>query len=171
MATFRKDMLGKTGGHAVGQINSWNYDTVINGALVTETEGIDNFTLGELHYTGGVQSVKQATADAEAEDMVLIATPEERLEGEPLENFYNAKGEMAKCVILSQNLEFQTSAVATVDSVNIGDKMIWDATAKKFKKDDGAVATAKKVFRVVEIEKDEFYSIDGKTLVALRVIK
>lgn len=171
MATFRKDMLGKTGGHAVGQINSWNYDTVINGALVTEAKGIDNFTLGELHYTGGVQSVKQATAGAEAEDMVLIATPEERLEGEPLENFYNAKDEMAKCVILSQNLEFQTSAVETVESVNIGDKMIWDATAKKFKKDDDSVATAKKVFRVVEIEKDEFYSIDGKTLVALRVIK
>lgn len=167
MASFKKDLLGKTGGHVVGQIESWTMDTVINGAVAKAD--IDNFTLGELVYENGEAFVKQATATVKAEDAVLICTPEERLEGEPLENFYNATGERVTCAILKQNFQFSTSAVAD-DITAVGQVAVWDATAKKFKK-AGAEATDSKMFRVVEIEDDAMYSIDGKKLVSLNVIK
>lgn len=173
MATFRKDSLGKKGNHQTGQLNSWVVDTVINGAIVTEANGIDNFTLGEIHYPTGAEEahVKQATANAKGYDMVLIATPEVRLEGEPLCNFYNGKDERATCVILKQNLTFQTSAFTAVGAAKVGDKAVWDATTKTFKKAESADLTSpEKVFLVTEIETDGFYSIDDKTLVQLKVL-
>lgn len=168
MATFRKDALGKKGTHAVGQLESWSIDTVINGAIVKTSEGLglDNFTLGELFFEGGEAHVKKATATTKAEDTVLLATPEVRLADEPLCNFYNGEGERATCVIPKFNLQFSTSKVKA--GAVVGDKVTWDGT--EFVK---AVAeiTAEKVFRVVEIEDEAMYSIDGATLFSLNVIK
>lgn len=172
MASFGKDQLTKRGTHTVGTWESWTQDTVINGAVCDED--VDNYVLGETFFKVNVATgekelhVKYATAEATAENTVLLTTPEVRLADEPLCNFYNAKGEKATCTILTINKQFATSAVE--GEAEIGDTLAWDATKKKFVKADGE-GTAKKSFVVVEVEAGEAYTIDGATLYSLRVVK
>lgn len=175
MASIGQDaLMGAKAIHTVGQVNSWNMETFINGALVEETDGIDNFRLVELYYNAeGEACVKYATAAAVASNLFVTVTPEERLEGEQLSAFYNGKGDRATLAYLPVGFTFETSAI-TASTVAVGDYVIQDGITGKFKKDATGltgVATAEKAFQVSGIELDAMYSIDSQELVQLTVIK
>lgn len=183
MASNIKDFLkGRRVEHTVGQINSWNFDSVNNGAICSED--LDNFTFGELFYKkgtteGGAEEaelyVKKATATSEPYNTVLIATPEVRLNTgafqEKLVDFYNAEGERATCAILNANFTFETSAfdASGVDEVEAGQFASWDGT--KFVIKTAPVGTEKVLLQVVDYTSDVNYSIDDKEMVMLRVLK
>lgn len=181
MATNFKDYLSKKRKkHTVGQVNSYNFDTVINGAICEED--LDNFTMGELFYeeVEGVQElkVKKATDDCKAHDAVLLVTPEERVakDGiqELLSDFYNGEGERATCAILAPNFTFETSAIdasGVSDTPKVGQYATWDNTAGKFKLKADTDDTEVKLFRVVDITEDPAFSIDGEILVMLSVLR
>lgn len=183
MASNIKDFLqGKRAKHTVGQINSWNFDSIINGAVCKED--LDNFTMGEIEYAKGTNEsgaeeteayVKKATADTEAHNAVLIVTPEVRLNTgdykELLCDFYNGKGERATCAILNPNFTFETSAfdATEVTTPAVGQYASWDGT--KFKLKASPEGTEKKLFRVVDVTTDVNYSIDDEEMVMLTVLK
>lgn len=184
MASNIKDFLkGTRPVHTVGQVNSWNYDTFINGAVCDEN--LDNFTLGEIIYKSGTYEsgsegieahVKQATSTTEAFNAVLIATPEKRLNvgdyKEMLCDFYNEKGERATCIILNKNLTFQTSkfdASGVSDTPEIGQFATWNGT--QFVLKASATGTEKMLFQVVDYTNDINYSIDDQELVMLTFLR
>ena len=184
MASNIKDFLqGQRTKHTVGQVNSYNFDSLINGAVCKEN--LDNFTMGEIEYIKGTDEagaetleahVKKATADTEAYNSVLLVTPEVRLNTgaiqELLTDFYNAKGERATCAILNPNFTFETSAFdasGVSDKPAVGQYASWDGTAFKLKA--SPEGTEKKLFRVVEVTTDVNYSIDDEEMVMLTVLK
>ena len=165
--------------------------------------GMDNFVIGEIVYNpttfGGVSLgsgslvsdsdrgvvVKVPTATATKNELVLVATPEERLEGEPLSNFYNAHGEKATCYYLTAGLNFETSKFANISgqtAPKVGQYAYWDVTNKTFQisasyptyeegtGDNKVTKNYPVVFRVVGFEDDTYYSIDEKELVQLEVL-
>lgn len=166
MASMGKDALTVKGTHTVGQVNSWNMETFINGAIVEDKDGVDNFRLVELYFNEDEEAcVRYATAATSATSMFVTVTPEERLEGEQLNAFYNGQGEMAAIAYLSQGFTFETSAIVA-EGLKIGDTVIPGADGK-FE----AGTEAEKVFQVTDIELDAMYSIDSQELVQLTVIK
>lgn len=186
MASNIKDFLkGARTKHTVGQVNSYNFDTIINGAICEEN--LDNFTMGEIHYKKGTSEsgaeeveayVKKATAETEAYNAVLLVTPEVRLNTgdfqELLCDFYNAKGERATCAILAPNFTFETSAFDATDvsgTPAVGQYAEWDGVGGKFKLKTTPGGTEKKLFRVVEVTTDVNYSIDDEPMVMLTVLK
>lgn len=160
--------------HTVGNITSWNAPKLFNnGAVVTEDGGVDNYTLVELAYVEGQATVKYATAGAKAHNVFLVVTPEEVLDkvyGEQLADFYNAKGDPATLVYPEVGLSFETSAIA-VETVAEGDFVVWDDTTKKFIKKASLDDTEIKAFQVLSKEVDERYLIDGLSVVELAIIK
>lgn len=176
-STIKNALMGQGEKHTVGQINSYEFDTIINGAVCSED--IDNFTLGEIEYKEGdfglEAHVKKATANSEAYNTVLLVTPEQRLNtngiSERLSDFYNGKGERGTCAILNPNFTFETSAFdkTGVADVKAGQYATWDGS--KFKISDTADAGANKLFRVVDFTDDPSYSIDEEELVMLTVLK
>lgn len=186
MASNIKDFLkGARTKHTVGQVNSYNFDTIINGAICKED--LDNFTMGEIEYAKGTTEsgaeeveayVKKATAETEAYNAVLLVTPEVRLNTgdfkELLCDFYNAKGERATCAILAPNFTFETSAFDATDVAStpaVGQYAEWDGVGGKFKLKSAPGGTEKKLFRVVEVTTDVNYSIDDEPMVMLTVLK
>lgn len=170
MASIRKDALGKVGTHTVGQVNSWNMETFINGAIVGEDGGVDNFRLVQLYYEDGEAKCKYPVAGASAMDLFVTVTPEERLEGELLCNFYNGKGERATLAYLPLGFTFETNAINAEGLVE-GDKVVSAGEGKFKKAEEGDLTAAAKVFQVSAIELDPMYSIDSQELVQLTVIQ
>lgn len=186
MASNIKNFLkGERTKHTVGQINSYNFDSIINGAVCTED--LDNFTMGEIEYKEGTYEsgsaemeahVKKATDATEAYNAVLLVTPEVRLNTgdyqELLCDYYNAKGERATCAILNPNFTFETSAFDATevsDEVKAGQYAKWDGDNSVFKITSTPDVTAKKLFRVVDFTDDVNYSIDDMEMVMLTVLK
>ncbi len=174
MASIRKEaLMGKDVVHTVGQVNSWNMETFINGAIVDTVGGVDNFRLVEIFYKEGEAHVKYATAAAVASNLFVTVTPEERLEGEPLSAFFNGKDERATLAYLPVGFTFETSAI-TATGLIVGDYVVQDGITGKFKKEATGltgVKAAEKAFQVTDIELDPMYSIDSQELVQLTVIK
>lgn len=174
-------LKGKRTKHVVGQVNSYEMDTIINGAVCSED--LDNFTMGEIEYkkneaTGEVEAhVKKATATTPVGKAVLLVTPERRLDiagiKELLCDFYNEKGERATCATLPMNFSFQTSAfdasAVTGKKAEAGQYASWDG--EKFVLADAESEEATKTFIVAEVESNFEYSIDDSELVMLTVIK
>lgn len=186
MASNIKDFLkGNRTKHTVGQVNSYNFDSIINGAICKEN--LDNFTMGEIEYTKGTNEsgveeteayVKKATAETEAYNAVLLVTPEVRLNTgdyqELLCDFYNGKGERATCAILNPNFTFETSAFDATDVANtpaVGQYAEWDGVGGKFKLKATPSGTEKKLFRVVEVTTDVNYSIDDQEMIMLQTLR
>lgn len=181
MASNIKDFLqGARTKHTVGQVNSYEFETVINGAVCSEN--IDNFVMGELEYkeVDGVLEacVKKATATCKAHDAVLLVTPEVRLSKgefqELLSDFYNGKGERATCALLKPGFTFETSAFDATDvssTPKVGQYATWDATGSKFKLKATTDDTEVKLFRVIEVTTDVNYSIDDEKMVMLTVLR
>lgn len=161
--------------HTVGQVTGFTpIRTLINGAKVTETGGVDNFCLVEMAYVGGVPTVKYATAaTATATNVFITVTPEDVLEsyGEKLSDFYNGEGELATIAYPEVGFSFETSNFTAPADASVGDFAIWDATTKKFVVKATPEVTDIKVFQIASIESDEKYSIDATTLVELVVIR
>lgn len=157
--------------HVVGTVNSWNMETFINGAVVKEATGIDNYTLGQIFYEDGEAKVKVPVTGATADELFVLVTPEERLEGELLGDFYNGNGERATLAYLNVGFTFETSSMSGLTPA-VGDKVVWDITNKIFKKAEALDLTdAVKIFRITGIEDETMYTIDDKDLYQLTVIK
>ncbi len=174
MASRMKDSLTNKAlraTHTVGQVNSYEMRTFINGAVVKEANGLDNFTLGQLFFEDGIAKVKKPVTGVTGEELFLLVTPEERLDGELLGDFYNGNGERATMAYLLMGFTFETSKI-DASTVVVGDKVVWDLTTSAFKKaESGDLTSALKVFQVTSEETEDMYSIDGKDLVQLTVIK
>lgn len=173
MASRMKDALinkALRATHVVGTVNSWNMETFINGALVKETNGLDNYTLGQLFYENGEAKVKKPATGVTGAELFLLVTPEERLEGEMLGDFYNGNGDRATLAYLPLGFTFETSSMSGTTPA-IGDKVVWDITNAKFKKaESGDLTGAVKVFQITGIETETMYTIDDKDLYQLTVI-
>lgn len=181
MASNLKDFLqNKRTKHTVGQVNSYEFETVINGAICSED--VDNFVMGELEYkeVDGVLEacVKKATAGVKAHDAVLLVTPEVRISKgefqELLSDFYNGKGERATCALLKPGFTFETSAFDATDvsgAPKVGHYAVWDAVGSKFKLKATTDDSEVKLFRVVEVTTDVNYSIDDEKMVMLTTLR
>lgn len=160
--------------HTVGNLNSFKVRTLPYGAKV-DTADIDNFTIVELGFnTDGERICKQLSA--KGNKGYLIVAPERRyIEGEPMVNYFNAVGDLARIVFLDEGLRFETSAFTLntgVTAIKNGLVAHFDVTTKKFIISDSTAAHAdyagsKDKFTVVNDESDECYTIDGKELVRL----
>ena len=176
MASNERDyIMGARTKHQVGGVTSWRAPQLfINGALVKETGGIDNYTMVELFYEDNVAKVKYATASATAENVFLVTTPEVVLTksfSEKLCDFYNANGELATIAYFEKGMSFETSAVDGLASIAVGDYCVWDATKKKFAKKATPATTDIKVFQVTSKETDERYLIDDMSVLELTVVR
>lgn len=174
MATRQLVALTLRGNREIGNLNSIKIRTLSYGALV-EGADIDNFTLVELGFnTEGERTAKQLS-DVTNKSF-LIATPEDRMLGEELVDFYNAVGDRARIVFLDEGVRFDTSAFVFntgVTEVKNGQVAHFDPAQKKYLIQDAtspatAYATANKKFLVVSNEDDLEYTA-GKTLVRLEV--
>lgn len=193
MASLQLDALRAVGSHEVGHINSASayIRTLINGAIVKSglsdvpagqlQKGIDNFVLGQVYYDKALVANDERGAVVKVVDdstatknnLFLIATPEQRLEGEPLSNFYNADGERATCVYLTAGLNFETSAFTKIDGTKdpeVGQYAYFDGATQKFVISDAEPVGKPVVFLVVGFEADTYYSIDDRELVQLEVL-
>jgi len=160
--------------HSVGNVTtSLPIRTFINGAKVVEDEGVDNYSLVELNYVNGVPEVKYATSSATAENVFLTVTPVQVLEqfGEYISDFYNTKGDLANIAYLPQGFSFQTSNMADVENVEVGNYVVWDTTDNTFVVKATPTSTDVKVFQVRETESEENFVINGLTLVELIVVR
>lgn len=171
MATNQFNALTKKGTHEVGNLNSIQLKTVAYGAIVTAAP-IDNFTMVELGFDAeGERTCKQLSDNTKKG--YLIATPEERLMGEALVDFYNEVGERARIVVLEDGYtRFDTSAYS--GTPKNGSFAYWDVATKKFAivadGEDLTYAAAGNQFLVVSNEDDLDYSL-GKATVRLETIK
>lgn len=177
MASRIFDALQQVGTHATGNLNSLKVKTVANGAIV-EGAAIDNFTLGELGFNAeGERTVKQLAA--KGNKAVLVASPETRLLGEAMADFYNAVGERVRCVILEAGYtRFESSAFTLntgVTEVANGQVAHFDVATKKFIISAAGTAhadyaTSSAQFLVVNSEDDMEYTF-GQPMVRFEVIK
>lgn len=166
--------------HSVGNLNNWN-KAVVNGGARVKEDAIENFSIVELSYaTDGVRECGYLSADANKG--YLVASVEEYMEefGEGLSNFYNARGEMARIVVLEPMItRFDTSNFdlddkgASAKKVANNMKVHWDTKTKKFLVSNGAAdnagyATAGNQFIVVEADS---VSIDGQQTIRLECVK
>lgn len=177
MATIFMDAIKNHGTHTVGNVNSHTIETLANGAVCTEN--IDNFTIVETGFDAETGERTCSKLKNKATRGMLIASPEERhFEFEQMCDFYNALGERARLIYLTEGKRFQSSAFS-LDSTASGTlknglKAHWDVTTSKFLIHDGThldYAAAANKFMVVGQEDDEEYTIDGFDLVQLEVIQ
>lgn len=170
MATNQFKALTAKGNHEVGNLNSIQLKTVAYGAIVTDTP-IDNFTMVELDFNAEGERICKQLSD-NTKKGYLIATPEERLMGEALVDFYNEVGERARIVVLEDGYtRFDTSAYD--GTPKNGSLAYWDVASKKFKiiaSSDATFEAAANQFLVVSNEEDLDYSL-GKATVRLETIK
>lgn len=171
MASNLKAFLkGNRTKHVVGNISSFRQpQTITNGAVATED--VDVFTLVELGVSANKElTCKYATGAATLGNIFLHVTPQNVLEsfGEQRSDFYVANGEKANLAYLEKGLTFFTSAITGTPAV--GALVVWDATAKKFSVKAPA-ETDVHVFQIQDLESEEGYTIDGATIVELRVVK
>lgn len=150
--------------HPVGNLNNWTNDVVNQGAICAED--ISNFSIVELGFdaTTGERDCKYITDGTKKG--YLIASVEEYMDewGEDVGNFYNAKGERARIVILNPHVTRIDVSNIKLDDVAVGAKAVangmhvfWDATQKTFvvcngASDNAGYATAGNKFIVVDPE-------------------
>ena len=131
MASKLLDAMFQEGSYAIGTVNSWKARVLANGAKVDETV-IENFTFVEVYYNvEGERCCKYLTSATK--NAYLIDGVERRLEDEPLNNFYNAKDELARLWILERGFRFESSKIsknAGVTDIKKGMVAHWDSTAK-----------------------------------------
>lgn len=174
MATRQTQVLTTKGNHEIGNLNSIKIRTLNFGALVSSTP-IDNFTLVELGFDADGERICKQLSDVKNKSY-LIASPEDRMLGEELVDFFNDVGERARIVFLDEGVRFDTSAFvknAGVTDIKNGQVAHFDPTKKKFVIQDVAspatdYANANKKFLVVSDEEDLEYTC-GKPLVRLEV--
>lgn len=200
MASLQQEILKVKGNHTVGHIASTSQKlrTVMNGGIVKVTaptvnveglgkfrNGIDNYTVAQIKRDPAiagdadmgvvVEKTSEAVGDATSYNLVLVATPEERLEGEPLSNFFNAHGDRATLYPLNQYIAFSTSKY-TVDSGDpkIGDFAYWDTATDTLKivanNSDPQFTSAPVKFQVIDFEDDTYYTIDDSKLVTVETL-
>ena len=175
MATRQTALLKQRGNHHVGNLNSLKVRTLAHGAKVVDAD-IDNFTLVELDFDAEGERVCRQLSSVTKKGY-LIATPENRMMGEELVDFYNAVGEYARIVFLDEGLRFETSAFtlnAGVSEIKNGYVAHFDPASKTFIISDPAsphadYANAANKFLVVSSEEDLEYT-NGKPLVRLEVM-
>ena len=176
MATRQTALLKQRGTHHVGNLNSLKVRTLPHGAKVVDAD-IDNFTLVELDFEAETgERVCRQLSDVTKKGY-LIATPENRMMGEELVDFYNAVGEYARIVFLDEGLRFETSAFTLntdVTEIKNGYVAHFDPATKTFIISNPAsphadYANAKDKFLVVNSEEDLEYT-NGKPLVRLEVM-
>lgn len=167
--------------HAVGNLNNWNNDVVNQGAIVAE-DAIENFSIVELDFDAvtGERTCKYLS-DVKNQGY-LIAAVEEYMEeyGEDVGNFYNAKGERARIVVIQplvtridvSNFKLDDTAPTAKPIAN---KMpvFWDATKKTYIVCNGATvnaayATAGNKFVVVDPDSG---TLDGQALIRIESAK
>ncbi|MFI2856804.1 hypothetical protein ACH6EH_06660 [Paenibacillus sp. JSM ZJ436] len=173
MATRQQVALTQKGNREIGNLNSIKIRTLNHGAVVVGE--IDNFTLVELGFNTEGERTATQLSDV-TKKSYLIATPEKRMLGEELVDFYNAAGERARIVFLDEGVRFDTSAFRLntgVTSIKNGQVAHFDPATKKFVIQESAspvaaYATASKKFVVVSNESDVVYT-SGKALVRLEV--
>lgn len=174
MTTRQVQVLKTKGTHEIGNLNSIKIRTLNYGALVSSTP-IDNFTLVELGYNSDGERICNQLADVKNKSY-LIASPEDRMLGEELVDFFNDIGERARIVFLDEGVRFDTSAFVKntgVAEIKNGQVAHFDPATKKFLIQDAMSPTAdysnaNKKFEVVLSEKDLDYTC-GKPLVRLEV--
>lgn len=166
--------------HSVGNLSNWN-KAVVNGGARVKEDVIENFSIVGLSYaTDGVRECSYLSADADKG--YLIASVEDYMEefGEGISNFYNAKGEMARIVVLEPLITRFDTSNFVLDDKNASAKKVannmkvhWDAKTKKFLVSNGATdnagyANAGNKFVVVEADS---VSIDGQKTIRLECVK
>lgn len=174
MATRQLVALTQKGTHEIGNLNSMKIRTLNHGALVEGTD-IDNFTAVELGFNADGERIVKQLSDV-TKKTYLIATPENRMLGEELVDFYNAAGERARIVFLDEGVRFDTSAFKLhtgVTEIKNGQVAHFDPASKQYLIQEAAspataYATANKQFLVVSDEDDLEYTA-GKKLVRLEV--
>lgn len=166
--------------HAVGNLNNWNKNMVNGGALVVD-ETIDNFSIVELGF-GEDGERTCALLKTAGNKGYLIASVEDYMDeyGEGLGNFFNAKGERARIVVLEPRItRFDVSNFKPDNSdlakkpIKNGQKVHWDVTDKTFiisngDSDHARYAAAGNQFVVV---KADSVVLDGQQTVRLEVVK
>ena len=180
MATQASRNLSLQDKHTVGNlVSSRKYiKDYPNGALYTED--VDNFHLVELSYnaTLGEPEVKYLTDVTKKADEVFLSCGVEIrfLEWEPIDAFFNGKGEKQRIVYLTQGLMFDTSAfekdTTITGEIQTGNFAHYDTTKKKFVIHDGSVpayATAGVKFVVRRTEADTMFTL-GQPMVRLVVL-
>ena len=134
MASRGIQALTVRGTYDIGALNSLKVDTITNGALIEEANGISNYTMVELGFNAeGERICKQITA--KDKKTYLIASVERRLETEELVDFYNGNGDRGRIVIPRNGLRFQSSAYslnAGVTEIVNGLVAHFDPTTKKY---------------------------------------
>jgi len=167
MATELLKSLNEYDKHTVGSLNSWKVRTLAHGAKAAED--IDNFVIGELGFDAEGNRTVSYLSDVTKKGY-LVATPERRYMDEPIDSFFNAKGEYARIVYLDEGLRFETSAF-TGEPAN-GKFAHFDPATKKFVIHDGThedYANAVDKFLVVSSEEDMEYTL-GQPQVRLEVL-
>lgn len=165
--------------HAVGNLNNWNKSLVNEGAVATED--IENFSIVELGFNDKGERTYSYLTD-KATKGYLVASVEEYMEeyGEDLGNFYNAKGERSRIVVLDpmvtrfdvSNYEADDKASNAKEIAN-GMKVHWDVTGKKFIVSNGTAdnadyATSANQFVVVNANS---VVLDGIQTIRLECVK
>jgi hypothetical protein len=158
--------IEKFGTHAVGNLNSSHVVTIPE---VQAKVAIENYSLVELAFEGGV---RKASPLSDATKAGFLACAVEILyDNEPIKEFYVGAGEYFRTAQAEKGLRFETShfnqIVGTAPAV--GQFASWDATAKKFKLEATANATASQTFSVVDVLDGEYGF--GLPMVRLEVIK
>lgn len=130
--------------HGVGSLNNMGHAMVNLGAVVA-SEAIDNWEIVKLGFDAeGNQTCE--ILDNEAEAGYLIASVEDYMEEyETISNFYNAKGEKARIVVLEKNKRFETSLYVLDDEskpVKNGMVAHWDVTKRRYVISNGASESA-----------------------------
>lgn len=174
MATRQLKALMERGNHEIGNLNSIKIRTLNFGALVASTP-IDNFTLVELDFNADGERICKQLSDVKNKSY-LIATPEDRMLGEELVDFFNDVGDRARIVFLDEGVRFDTSAFEKntgVNEIKNGQVAHFDPAKKKYLIQDASsptadYASANKKFLVVNNEDDLEYTC-GKPLVRLEV--
>ncbi|MNK45792.1 hypothetical protein D3C87_645630 [compost metagenome] len=174
MATRQLQTLKTRGTREIGNLNSIKIRTLNYGALIDGAD-VDNYTLVELGFNTDGERIAKQLSDV-TKKSYLVASPEDRMLGEELVDFYNAVGDRARIVYLDEGVRFDTSAFVKntgVTDIKNGQVAHFDPAQKKYLIQDSAspvaaYATAAKKFVVVSNEADLDYTC-GKALVRLEV--
>ena len=172
MASRLTDALSVSGNHEIGQLNTKWTVHLANGAKATEN--MENFTLAEIFYDGGVLKCKQLTDATKKGYLVTTVEEDQLLDGETYTDFYNGKNEVVRLtdVKVQLNSRFETTAFSKntgVVDIEEGYVAHFDPATKKYIVSAPATlhadhATAINHFEVVDADSEFGYAFDKPTI-------
>lgn len=155
--------------HSVGNLNSKDIRTIPE---VVANGDIENYTLGELSFVGGVRKVTPLS-DATKEG-VLVCAVEVLYDNEQLKEFYVGTGEYTRVIKLEDGVRFDTSAYsldAGITAPAVGQVAEFDTASEKFvlKTALNTATPTANAFEVVDVNSGEYGF--GLPTVRLEVIR